>query len=539
MTALAWSTRWSRLALAAGLDGQGPLLLALSGGADSVYLLHVLARSDERPLFCAVHVDHGLRGAASRADADFCARLCARLGVPFVLRHLTLDPEPSGLEARAREARYGVLFEEARRIGARAVLTGHHADDALETVLLRWLRGTDLGGIAALRADLRPAEGAPKSPARHPGERLAVGPAARVVRPLFGMRRAEVRRWLEAAGLEWREDESNDDERFARNRVRALLPRLSRLGGERSLDNLRAFGAAVERLEARLADATAHLAWRMPPQALASRSRAEAHLLGRLPRGELMRLPAALRRRALWRLILEACGRGPRRALLSAVLEDLEAGRTARHALPAGHALLLRSHELVCLPPLAEPPRLAPARQLRLDFGDTQAPRETPSLLDADTHPLPVPGEMRLADGRRLCARLERGEPGREPPRGPLDVELDAGAAGAALTVRFARSGDRFRPLGAPGSRPLRRFLADAGVAREERARVPLVLVDGEIAWVAGVRPGERQRVRAPSALRLRLSLEDGALEGALDLPETAALTGAEDGLFAAAAPRG
>lgn len=529
-----WSTRWSRLATAAALDGAGPYVLALSGGADSVFLLHLLARAAERPALCAVHVDHGLRGAASREDAAFCSRLCARLDVPIVVRTLALDPFAPGLEARAREARYGVLFEEARRIGARAVLTGHHADDALETVLLRWLRGTELGGIASLRAELRPATGAPRSKARHPGERLEPGSPMRVVRPLLGLRREEVRRWLACEGIPWREDESNADLRFERNRVRALLPRLSKLGGAQSLENLRAFGEAVERLEARLADATSHLGWRVPPQAPASRPRSQAHLLGRVSRGELMRLPAALRRRALWRLILEACGRGPRKALLLAVLDDLEAGRTGRHALPAGHALVLRSRELVCLPPSADPPRISAPRQLGLDFGDT-----TPTCGTGTIH-LPVPGEILLDDGRRLCARLEQGEPDRPPPRGPCDVELTADTVGESLSVRFACSGDRFHPLGAPGSRPLRRFLADAGVAREERGRVPLVLAGDEIAWVAGVRPGERRRLRGPSGLRLRLSLLDARREATDDAerPQPAEHDVVENGLFAEVGPQ-
>jgi tRNA(Ile)-lysidine synthase len=528
-----WSTRWKRLAAAAGLDGAGPYVLALSGGSDSVFLLHLLARAGDRPALCAVHVDHGLRGAAAREDAAFCSRLCARLDVPFVLRTLELDPHAPGLEARAREARYGALFEEARRIGARTVLTGHHADDALETVLLRWLRGTELGGLAALRADLRPATGAPRGAPAHPGARLSSPVSLRVVRPLIGMRREEVRRWLLSEGLAWREDESNADLRFERNRVRALLPRLSELGGAQGLDNLRAFGEAVERLEARLADATAHLAWRIPTQAPASRPQSQAHLLGRLPRGELMQLPAALRRRALWRLILEACGRGPRKALLTAVLDDLEAGRTGRHALPAGHALLLRSHELICLPPSAAPPRVAPPRQLRLDFGDTTTTSGSATFL------LPVPGEILLDDGRRLRARLEDGAPDRPPPRGPCDVELDPATAEETLSVRFACGGDRFHPLGAPGSKPLRRFLADAGVAREERGRVPLVLAGGEIAWVAGVRPAERRRLRGPSGVRLRLSL-DHALRACddEDAPATApALAAGQVDLFADVAP--
>ncbi|HVS19815.1 MAG TPA: tRNA lysidine(34) synthetase TilS, partial [Planctomycetota bacterium] len=181
---------------------------------------------------------------------------------------------------------------------------------------------------------------------------------------------------------------------------------------------------------------------------------------------------------------------------------------------------------LVCLPPRSSPARVEPARQLRLDFGDTQPPRDDDSLV------LPVPGELRLADGRRLRARLEHGEPERLPPRGPCEVELDAGTAAASLSVRFARAGDRFHPLGAPGSRPLRRFLADVGVAREERGRVPLVLVDGEIAWVAGVRPGEQRRVRAPNALRLCLSLADASFEPLETAHETEELAAAQGALF-------
>jgi tRNA(Ile)-lysidine synthetase-like protein len=150
-----------------------------------------------------------------------------------------------------------------------------------------------------------------------------------------------------------------------------------------------------------------------------------------------------------------------------------------------------------------------------------------------------VPGEILLDDGRRLRARLEDGAPDRPPPRGPCDVELDPATAEETLSVRFACGGDRFHPLGAPGSKPLRRFLADAGVAREERGRVPLVLAGGEIAWVAGVRPAERRRLRGPSGVRLRLSL-DHALRACddEDAPATApALAAGQVDLFADVAP--
>ena len=123
-------SRWTQLARSVGLEPKAGVVLALSGGADSVYLLHVLAAAREAPLLAAVHVDHGLRGAESARDLAFCRDLCARLQVRFVARSITLDPSPSGLEARAREARYAVLAQEALRMRARTIVTGHHADDA-------------------------------------------------------------------------------------------------------------------------------------------------------------------------------------------------------------------------------------------------------------------------------------------------------------------------------------------------------------------------------------------------------------------------
>lgn len=520
MPVQSWSRRWSQLARAAGLDPREAVVLGLSGGADSVFLLEVLAAAADRPVVTAVHVDHGLRGAAAGDDASWCARLCTRLGIPFERRRLaSLDPQASGLEARAREARYAALFDVARRLGCRTVLTGHHADDALETVLLRWVRGADLGGLSSLRdsLELEPPEGPAPPPPRFPGQRLTPHHALRVVRPLISMRREEVRALLSSQGLAWREDGSNRDERFLRNRVRRLLPRLVALGGPSTLNNLRAFGAAVDSLERHLAGATAHLSWQPAPHTVATRSRAQAGLGGSLPRAALMRLPAALRRRALWRLVLEGTGRAPRRALLDALLDDLGAGRCARHALPRGYGLLLRSSELLCIPP---PERLDPLRgprQLCLRFDPTAAtPRSTPTPRGGAPDPtaeLPVPGELRLPDGRRLCAQLVRLDPTAAPPRRRTEVELDAGRMPQALRVRFAHPGDRFHPLGAAGRRPLVRFLADCGVPREERHKVPLVLLDSEIAWVAGLRPSESFRVGPASAVRLRLRLVGGAPE--------------------------
>ena len=236
--------------MGAGLAPTEPVLLALSGGADSVYLLTALAKAEPRPRVLAVHVDHRLRGDESREDAAFCARTCAKLGIPFSSREVEVDPEGPNLEARAREARYKALALEARNAGLTTILTGHHEDDALETLLLRWMRGSALPGLAGLKA--RNILGRDSSTGDARSEQLTV------VRPLLSMRREEVRRLLRDSGMDWREDSSNESPRFTRNRVRnELMPEIAETCGEGGFENLRAFASAVESLEEELAARTA------------------------------------------------------------------------------------------------------------------------------------------------------------------------------------------------------------------------------------------------------------------------------------------
>jgi tRNA(Ile)-lysidine synthase len=499
-----WRERWPRLALAAGLDPTEPVLLGLSGGADSVLLLHWLAASEPRPPLRAVHVHHGLRGVEADLDQRFCAELCRDIGVPFRARRVQLEPG-GNLEERARNARYAVFEEEARRARIRVLLTGHHADDGLETLLLRWIRGSTLAGLPG------PATTSERS-------------GLWVVRPLLGMRRAEIRRLLTEAGLAWRDDSSNLDLQLSRNAVReALLPTLEALGGPETLASLRSFAGAVEGLERDLSARTASLAWHPLPSTRATRRGASASLGGAVRRSQLARLPSALQRRALWRLLVEGTARAPSRRLLGNVLADLEQGRCARHALSGGWSLCLRSQSVELHPPLEVlgPPRLAPLRQTWLAFAEPDialpaARRRAPPWLARWAAPeggfrLPVPGSVTLPDGRRISASWVDGGPERAIPRDPRVVELDLGVESPVLRVRWPAAGDRFHPLGGPGHRALRRFLADSGVPRAERRLVPLVLSGAELVWVAGLRPCHERRVQATTRRRLRLELSAGA----------------------------
>ncbi|MDE3076556.1 MAG: tRNA lysidine(34) synthetase TilS, partial [Chloroflexota bacterium] len=190
-------------------EGGRLVVVAVSGGADSVCLLHLLTGQGCRVV--VAHLNHGMRGRAGDADAAFVRELSERLGhrcvverrdVPSLRRERALS-----LEEAAREARYEFLRAVAEREGAEAIFLGHTADDQVETFLMRLIRGAGLAGLSAMRSK-----------------------QGILYRPLLSVWRTEVEDYLRERGLEWREDASNLDPRFFRNRVRhELMPLLVRL----------------------------------------------------------------------------------------------------------------------------------------------------------------------------------------------------------------------------------------------------------------------------------------------------------------------
>jgi tRNA(Ile)-lysidine synthase len=253
------------------IRGEDHVLVALSGGPDSTALLAALVElRDAREVgrVSAIYVDHGLR-ADSAADGDFASATCRALDVAFTRSRVIVPP--GNVQAQARKVRYQALREEAARIGAARIATGHTRTDQAETVLLRLLRGSGSRGLAGI-------------PPRR-GD---------VIRPLIDRSRAEVVRFLVERGLAWREDSTNASPRFARNRIRhEVVPVLTRLA------------PAAERALARTADLL-----RADERALAARARA-CIAGGGVERDRLLSEPLAVRRRVLRRLWSRAArGRG-------------------------------------------------------------------------------------------------------------------------------------------------------------------------------------------------------------------------------------
>lgn len=212
------------------------VVVAVSGGADSVALLAGLlevkqAAGGAGRVFAA-HFNHGTRGKESDADERFVRRLCDRLGVALECGRAGAE-ETLASEQAARDARYTFLRAAAEALGARYVATAHTADDQLETILLRVLRGAGLAGLAGVPQQRR------------------LGPAVTVARPLLGVRRAEVEAYLAARRQPYCTDATNLDDCFARNRVRGeLLPMLrERFGAGVDEALLRLSGQATEAQE--------------------------------------------------------------------------------------------------------------------------------------------------------------------------------------------------------------------------------------------------------------------------------------------------
>ncbi|HKP20679.1 MAG TPA: tRNA lysidine(34) synthetase TilS [Thermoleophilaceae bacterium] len=391
-----------------------PLLVMVSGGGDSVALLDIAHRLGAS--VTALHVNYGLREGAD-ADEQLVRELAERMDVRLHVREVTL-PGEGNLQELAREARYSLAEQLAEGDYAAA----HTASDQAETVLYRL--------------------------AVSPGSRALHGMAprrGRLVRPLLDVTRDEVRDYLRARGLEWREDPSNADPRFARARIRHDV-----------LDALRELSPAAERTIVETA----------------RQLRDEAEVL------------AAAVAEALEELGIAAAAGGP---ALGAPALSLDA---LREHPPALQRLILRAlaGRALSREELARLLAMGNQGTSSVDLGDgLRAVAEYGTLRftrAADAEPpapvqLTVPGRARFGDWE-LEARLE----------GPGDVAVTHLAP--AVTVRSWRDGDRMRPVGLGGTKSLQDLFTDRKVPRALRRTLPVVESGGEIVWVAGVAVDER-----------------------------------------------
>ncbi|MEW6034746.1 MAG: tRNA lysidine(34) synthetase TilS [Chloroflexota bacterium] len=452
------------------LLGVDRLLVGVSGGPDSVCLLHLLARARERLgiQIHAAHLDHGLRGAESDADRNYVTKLCRRLHVPLSVEKMDVAArrrKHSPLEEVAREERYSFFARAAQATMADAVAVGHTADDHLETVLLHLLRGSGTRGLRGLE---------PRT--RWGTEDLGID----VVRPLLEMRRAETEEYCRLLRLRPRQDASNLSTSLLRNRIRLeLMPLLRQYNP--SVEEALARTARIARDDLRALEAWASELW-------GSVAHQEGDALY-LSTQKLQTCPPGLRR-VLLRRALESLLGGPRDIEFAHIESLMEA-----LGMPAGKGLSLLGGVVVT----------AGYGELVLSHGPPPCP--LPPL--QGEHPLLVPGETLLPDWRVVAEVRDTADPlGHQPSPNPLETFLDWDKIGQPLSVRARLPGDRFQPLGMAEPKKLQDFMVDARIPRSWRDGIPLVCSPEHILWVVGWRLDERARVSRGTRRVLRLQFE-------------------------------
>ncbi len=433
------------------LKGGERIVVAVSGGPDSMALLHALhaLQPEHATELHVAHFDHRLR-PDSADDAQFVARRARELDLPVTIGSSTANEQERkrlSPEEAARERRLRFLEDVAHAIDAGRIATGHTLDDQAETVLMRFLHGAGargLGGIPPV--------------------------AGSFIRPLIDRTREEVEEYCRALGETPRRDTTNDSTMYLRNAIRhEVIPVLEQKVNvrlkealARAADLLREDDAFLDALAADALDAED----------------------GRIPVDKLLALPTALQRRVVRRAL------GPPGVDAAHVERILDLAR--KNA--SGDAIDL-------------PLRL----NARLEYGSLLIGR-APSPETASEVPLVVPGRTEVPWADATIVVWQDGTKPASWPDGKSVCVIDEDALRGEPIVRPRRRGDRLVPLGMKGSKTVADLFSDEKVPRARRDLVPIVATQDDVVWVAGYRVADRFRVTARTRRYLWMSIEGGAV---------------------------
>ncbi|MDO9536070.1 MAG: tRNA lysidine(34) synthetase TilS [Bacillota bacterium] len=451
------------------------VIVAVSGGADSLSLLHILERLKREKFLDfslhAAHLNHGMRGDSAKQDAEFVRREARKMGIPCTIGEVDVEAfrksKKLSPEDAARRLRYRFLEQLAKRIGASSIAAAHSLDDQAETLLINFLRGTGLDGLSGMKVKRRLGDG-----------------ELYLVRPLLKINKKEINAYCRENGLSPRFDETNLNSRFLRNKIRLeLLPYLER-----------EFNPDLRRGLFRLSSLLSHDKDFLENAASESLSRIitkeDTNCL-ELEGEKLLGEHEALQGRILRLAICRVTGSVPREVGYNHIRAVLQLYRTGTpHGLldlPGGLEVSKRYNKLVIL------------------LKELQQRGELTSFN------LPVPGRENIPGrGQILQAELISPEQLSWPPdehkEAYLDYEkvldllrdknhLQFNADSSKLLVRARREGDRFHPLGAPGKKKINKYFIDHKIPMKERDSIPLVAAGDEIIWVVGKQISHNCRV--------------------------------------------
>jgi tRNA(Ile)-lysidine synthase len=420
------------------------MLLAVSGGPDSVALLHVLheIREELRLHLEVAHLEHGIRGVEAKEDARFVAALAGELSIPFHVREIDLPRIKSvagkgNLEALARAERHRFFAQVMQRRRLVKVATAHTLDDQAETVLMWFLRGAGMKGLSGI---------APRQELKIGGE-----PSLVIVRPLLETTKAEVLQFLQERQFGFRLDRTNLDPAYLRNWIRLdLLPLVERRTGPGTARRLSQL-AELCRDEDAVLDDLARRRYRAMLEAVKPFRRA------------LLDQPRGLQRRIL-RLWIEHV-RGHLRGVDFVHIEEIlrlivDGTPQARVSLPGGWEFVREYDDLRLIKRFRSSPRVC--YNYPLEIGRVLTIPEADLQMYSELGP---PGSHRL-------------------PEDPMDAVFDAATVGKSLAVRNFRAGDRFKPVGMDGHKKVKDLFIEKRVPLSIRAGWPLVTSGDEIVWI-------------------------------------------------------
>jgi len=471
------------------LPPSGEIIVAVSGGADSLCLLHLLKqvcgpgkRYPEVRLH-AVHLNHKLRGEASDRDAAAVASIVESWGLPCTSGEVDVAElaraERRSLEDAARSARYRFLREVAQ---GKPIAVAHHADDQVETLLLHFLRGSGLPGMVGMLPRQQD-----------------------IIRPLLEIRHAQTVAYCQEHEIEPLEDLSNSDLRFLRNRIRhELVPLLESLNpgfDSTLLRNASVIGVDVEWLEAQI-DAC----W---PTVVSS----EQDDIITLRREALSSLPLSLQRHLLRRVTARLCeGQSPLEIRHYILIEQLLGYNDRQERmldLPHGLRMVRSFHEVrfECLygtTSTRDIAMLEPQDEIAtlLPIPGRIKVQGTPWIATAE------PAPARLMVEVRVALQLEDwSEVWRLLPATQQVVYVDADVAGSFLEVRTRKKGDRMQPLGMQHDKKMQDIFVDHHVARSDRGTTPIFYSTSHCIWLAGVCLDDRARITSKTQQIVRLAI--------------------------------
>lgn len=445
-----------------GLFAPGDIVVvAVSGGADSMALLDILAHLFAfRLQLVLAHLNHCLRADESDGDEQFVRSVAEKYAFPLEISRIDIHAaavrQRLSLEEAGRNARRSFFLEVAEKYAAGAVALGHHRDDQAETVLMRLIRGAAGSGLAGMK---------PKSP------------GSIFVRPLLCLSRADINEYLHKGLLPWREDSSNSDTTFLRNRIRHELLPLLRSYNPEITEGLNQTSQALAADEELLEDVVATASKRLAAQSPGSVS---------LNLEALVHEPQALRKRLYRRAIFTLHGTLRRIAAHHLAAIDMLATGTkgvGKLSLPSG-VIVERIYGVMMLTTIA-----------------TDTIHDAPSIAVNSAGVYQLDAELTLVIEKIHILPADWLESGDDT------IFVASEQFPFPWIVRSFRDGDRFTPFGMKGSKKIKDLFIDKKIPRGIRKSIPLVFCRGNILWVAGVQMAEETRISTPSAQLLRLRL--------------------------------